>query len=332
MSVVTQISGSDPRILWTLGALPLGLALDFALGDLPGRSYPIQGLRWLIEVIEEGVRRTIARLGGGRGGDLFGGLILTIMVVGTTSSVVWLVVDVADRIGGLATLLVRAALIAAGVVMRASGDRILCAVEAAHKDSAGRWLAEVVGRRPGRLNDLDVPRLCAATVGEVTLSGIIAPLFWLGIGGPSALWGYLAIRILRETIPSTGPRSEIASRIINSLMDLAEAIPARLSWILIAGASGLVRANATRAWRVGWEAGQAHRRSLLAWPQGTLAGALGVQMAGGRVFEATKSGEQYLVGPSIHTIDQIMVVRAVRIMQVAALLMASGTALVSIIW
>lgn len=332
MSVVTQISGSDPNLLWTLGALPLGLALDLAWGDLPGRVYPIRGMRWLIEVVEDGVGRTVAVLGGGRGGDLFGGLVLAIMVVGTTSSVVWLVVDVADTIGGLASLLVRAALIAAGIVIRSAGDRILQAAEATDTNSAGQWLAEVGGRPPARLIELGISRVCVAAVGEVTLSGIVAPLFWLAIGGPSALWGYLAIRTLRETIPRTGPRSEIGSRIVSTLVDLAEAVPAGLSWILLAGAAGLLRANASRAWQVGWEAARNHRQSTLAWPQGALAGALGVQIAGGPVFEPTSPGAKFWVGPSIHPVDQLMVIRAVRIMQVATLLGASLATLMTIVW
>ncbi len=43
MSVVTQISGSDPNYLWALGALPLAVGLDLAIGRLPGGPSPSAG-------------------------------------------------------------------------------------------------------------------------------------------------------------------------------------------------------------------------------------------------------------------------------------------------
>ncbi len=329
MSVLTQVGGFNLDQLWPLAAIPLGVALDLALGDVPGRSYPVRWMNWLIEVVEDGVRKVVKRLGGGRGGDLFGGFLLAWMVVGTASSVTLLVVDLADSMGGVVTLGVRAVLIAAGLAIRSTGDQILHAAEATDRASASRWLGLVGGRPPTRLDPLGVDRVCVAAVGEKTSSSIVAPLFWLALGGPAALWGFLAIRSLRETLLARRDSKDFASRVPVVMADLAESVPATLSWLLITLSSGILRANFVGAWKSGWKAGRAHPRLIPIWGQAALAGALKVQLSAGRVFVDGRTEPHPWVGEATEVADGLTVVRAVRIMQITAILAASLTLLVA---
>jgi len=333
MSFVTEINGFDPNYFWILGALPLGLGLDLALGYLPGRSHPIRWLGRLIEVVEGSVGRTVARLGGGRGGDLFGGILLVVLVVGTVSSVVWLITDLGDTIGQLATLLVRAILIAAGLAVRSTGDQILLAAEAPDQLSARSWLELVGGHPPARFDELGVDRVCVVAVGELATSLIVAPLFWLAVGGPAAMWGFLAIRSLREAAPARRPgRVELSRQVTVTLADLAETLPAVLTWVLVVAAAGVTRANPVRSWTVGWQAGRSNPRIVPIWGQAALAGALGVRVPAGRSFIADRSVLDPWVGDSTRPLDHLAVVRAVRIMQVASFLAAGLVLLVTIVW
>ena len=332
MSVLTQVGGFTLEQLWPLGAIPLGVALDLALGDLPVRSYPVRWMNRLIESVELGVRRTVARLGGGRGGDLFGGCLLAFMVVGVASSLTLLVVDTADSMGGVVTLAVRGALIAAGLAIRSTGDQILHAAEATDLGTSRRWLEAVGGRPPTRLDQLGVARVCVAAVGEKTSSSIVAPIFWVVLGGPAAMWGFLAIRSLRETMSARGGSKDFAARVSIVLADFAESFPAFLTWLFIAASSGIIGANPVQSLKVGWRAGVSHPRLVPIWGQAALAGALGVQLSAGWVFIDNRTGPHPWVGDLTQIPNGLTVVRAVRMMQISALLAAGLATLLMVFW
>ena len=168
MSVISRLDETIPNFGWIVGSLPLAVGLDLALGDLPGRTHAVRGLNWLIEVVDGAVQATVTRLGGGRGGELFGGLLLTTMVVGTTTSLVWLLVELGDTIGGVASLAVRSGLIAAGLVIRATGERIT-PCHRGERLNRGPELAQR-GRGtppPPWLNQEGVHPVCLAFVGGI---------------------------------------------------------------------------------------------------------------------------------------------------------------------
>lgn len=330
MSLVTQISGSSPEDLWRMAALPVALALDLALGDVPGRAYPALGLRWLIGMTESMVRRAVDRLGGGRGGDLFGGACLGLVVVAGAAGPVWLLVDVGDTIGGAAVLAVRAGVIAAGLIVRATGDAILNAAEAPDRSAAATWLARAGGVRPPYLERLGAISVGVAAAGELLSCRIVAPLFWLVVGGPAALWGFIAIRSLRETMLARDDRSDLDTTVVVGMADAAEAIPTILSGLLVALAAGITRALAWRAARDAWRTFRADPRTFLLIPRAALAGALGVRVAGGRIFAAGPAEPRRWLSETNPPPADVDLVRAVRLMQVAAIL-ATGLAALAIV-
>ena len=331
MSVITQIGGADPNLPWILGSVPPPGAPPQPLAAPPGRTYPPPAMRKPIAVVDDGVRRTMARVGGGRGADLVGGLLLSTMVVGTAASLTWIVVDVADMIGGPVSLAVRAALIAAGLVIRATGDRILHAAEATDGPAARRWLEAVGGRTPPRLDAAGLDATCVAAVGEKTSSVIVAPLFWLVVGGPAAMWGWLAARSLREARLGPGASENLTIRVPVVLADLAEQIPAVLSWLFLTLGAGIVRLNPGRAGRAGWRSGRSHLRLPPVWGQETLAGALGIQIEGGRVFDARPGESHPRLGEPIGRTEATTVALAVRIMQVGVLVAAGASVLMTLL-
>ena len=331
MSLITQLSQTDPNFAWIVGALPLAVALDLAVGDLPGRSLPARGLGWLIEVVDGGVAQLVTRVGGGRGAELSGGLVATTMVAGSAAGLTWLAVDLADTIGGPATLAVRTALIAAGIAIRSTGDRILHAAEAPDRATAARWLDSLGGQASRQLERGRVPDVCVATVGEMTLARLVAPLGWLAIGGPAAMWGYLALRSLREVQLRRGDRDNLMTRIPVILADLAEWPAAVATWLLICVAAALIRADPVGAFRDGWRTIRAYPRSGFLWAQATLAGALGIRIVGGRDAGVTV-GLNLRLGSADRPGDQSAVALAVRLMQVTALLAAGLTSVVTLFW
>ena len=323
MAIVTQVPGVDP---WVLGALPLGVALDLALGDPRGWPHPVRWVGALIGMSERGLRIVLAKLGGGRSGESLAGVVLATVVVGVTAGVAFALVDLGDQVGGPGSLLVRALLIYWGLAIRSLGDETLRASEAPDLATARRELAMIVGRDTGRLDEAEIGRACLETIGENTCDGIVAPLFWLAVLGPAGLWAYKAANTLDSMVGHRDARYRYLGTASARLDDLMNLVPARLTWLLIAFASALLGERGSDALRVGWRDGRKHESPNAAWGEAALAGALGVRLGGRSTYDGVPSDKPFL-GDFGAPIGRETVARAVRVMQVAALI-AAGLAMV----
>ena len=246
-------------------------------------------------------------------------------MVGVTAALAFALTDLCDHLGGPASLIGRALLIYWGLAIRSLGDETLRASEAPDLATARRELAMIVGRDTDRLDEAEVNRACLETIGENTCDGIVAPLFWLAIAGPVGLWAYKAINTLDSMVGHRDARYLYLGRVSARLDDLANLVPARLTWLLIAAASVLIGEDGRAALRIGWRDGRKHESPNAAWGEAALAGALGMRLGGRSTYDGVPADKPFLGDPKA-PIGRVTVQRAVRVMQVAALL-AAGLAL-----
>lgn len=66
--------------------------------------------------------------------------------------------------------------------------------------------------------------------------------------------------------------------------DVANFIPARLSWLLLSIAAGILRLDYRRALRIGWRDRYQHSSPNCAWSEATVAGALGIRLGGPNLY------------------------------------------------
>ncbi len=326
MAVVIEEFGPD---FWALGALPLGVALDLAAGDPRRWPHPVRAVGGLIRVTERGLRIVLGRVGGGAAGESLAGIVLATVVVGITAGVAWMLADLLGRVGGPAVLVGRGLLIYWGLAIRSLGDETLGASEAPDLATSRRELALIVGRDTDRLDGPEINRACVETIGENASDAIVAPLFWLVLGGPAGLWAFKAISTLDSMVGYRNARYLHIGRASARLDDLACLVPARLTWLLLSLAAALIGERGLAALRVGWRDGRKHPSPNAAWGEAALAGALGVQL-GGRSTYGGIPAEKPRLGDPLDPIDRMTVRRAVRVMQVAALLAAGLASLAQV--
>jgi adenosylcobinamide-phosphate synthase len=289
---------------WAVGALPLGIGLDLALGYFPRKPRPGLAIGRLVEVAERGLRAAIAQRGRTPKAELMAGVILAVVVVGLVGGLAWLAVEVLGQFGGPATLIGRAALIAWGLSSGGLGAGALRASEAPDLATARRVAASFLGIGSGRLDPDGINRACIRGVGERANRRVVAPLFWLGIGGAAGLWSYLAIDTLHAMVADGSPRSRYLGFAAARLDDLANFLPARLTWLLLALSAALMGDDAGAAFRFGLAQGRRHPDRDEVWGRAALDGSLGLQPG----------------GPLDHgPVNPSTVRRAVRIMQIAGL-------------
>lgn len=153
--------------------------------------------------------------------------------------------------------------------------------------------AMIVGRDITRADEAALARASLESLAENASDGVIAPLFWAAVGGLPGIAAYKAINTMDSMIGHRTPRHERFGMVAARLDDVANLIPARLTAGLIALASGR---RAGRAMRVALRDAPAHRSPNAGWPEGAMAGALGVRLSGPRVYADRIADEPWLNG------------------------------------
>jgi adenosylcobinamide-phosphate synthase len=300
-------------------AILLGAALDAALGDPPGWPHPVRAIGALISRGETIARRVAARLGGGSIAERAAGVVLALVVMGVTGGVVAGIVVLCDRIGGLAAVMVRGLLVYWGVAARSLGGEALRASEAPDLGVARRELAMIVGRDTGSLDWPEIRRACVETIGENTNDAVIAPLFWFVIGGPIGMWVYKAINTLDSMVGYRNERYRWLGWASARMDDVANIIPARLTWILMSCAAAILLERPWSAFRTGWRDSRKHPSPNSAWGEAAMAGALGIQLGGPSTYSGVPSVKPFL-GDACEPITLATVRRSARLLWVTSLL------------
>ncbi len=172
--------------------------------------------------------------------------------------------------------------------------RVFEALRTDDLDSARQMLALVVGRETSRLDETGVARAGLETLAESLCDGVIAPLFFLILGGPPLGLAYKTVNTLDSMIGHPFAPYTHVGRWPARLDDAANWLPARISFLFIAAGAALRRLNAGRAFRI---ALAEHNHSLspnAGWPEAALAGALGVSLLGPAVYDGRSINKSFI--------------------------------------
>lgn len=156
-------------------------------------------------------------------------------------------------------------------------ERPLRAGDLAESRSKLSW---IVGRDTTQLQPQQINRAVVETVAENTVDGIIAPLFFLLLGGAPLAMAYKAVNTLDSMVGYKHEKYRAIGMVSARLDDVANFLPARLSWLLLSLAAVVCREDGARALRTGWRDRYQHSSPNCAWPEATVAGALGIRLGG----------------------------------------------------
>ena len=146
-------------------------------------------------------------------------------------------------------------------------------------------VAKIVGRNPEVLDEAGVARAAIESLAENFSDGVVAPILW------TALWGlvggalYKAINTADSMIGHKNDRYSAFGWAAARLDDLVNLPASRLAALwLILGALPTSGASARDAARAVWRDAPHHRSPNAGWPEAAMAGALGLKLAGPRVY------------------------------------------------
>jgi adenosylcobinamide-phosphate synthase len=196
-----------------------------------------------------------------------------------------------------------------------------------------RAVAKIVGRNPDALDEAGVARAAIESLAENFSDGVVAPILWMALGGLVGGALYKAINTADSMIGHKNDRYAAFGWAAARLDDLVNLPASRLaaSWLILAAAltSG---ASARDAARAVWRDARQHRSPNAGWPEAAMAGALGLKLAGPRVYGETLADDAFM-GNGRRAADGADIRRALRfyrracIIETVALVAGAGIAL-----
>jgi adenosylcobinamide-phosphate synthase len=149
---------------------------------------------------------------------------------------------------------------------------------------AGRAaVAKIVGRDTDALDAAGVARAAIESLAENFSDAVVAPVFWMAIAGLPGAALYKAINTADSMIGHRTPRHEAFGWAAAKLDDLVNLPASRLSALLLVAAATST-ASPAAAWRAVLRDAPRHRSPNAGYPEAAMAGALGLSLAGPRVY------------------------------------------------
>jgi adenosylcobinamide-phosphate synthase len=198
-------------------------------------------------------------------------------------------------------------------------------------DAGRSAVGHIVGRNPQSLNEAGVARAAIESAAENFSDGVVAPVFFYVIFGLPGILAYKAINTLDSMVGYRNERYEAFGWAAARLDDLANLLPARLAGTIFVLSAFIVPTGS------GWQALTAMRRDApkhespnAGWPEAAMAGALGLALAGPRVY-GERHVEDAWMGDGRRDASAQDIRRALRLYAVAGILMLSlGVLILSI--
>lgn len=189
-----------------------------------------------------------------------------------------------------------AVLAASLLAQKELGARVATVAEALAGSLAGgrAAVAHLVGRDPDRLDEAGVARAAVESLAENASDGVVAPLFWLLVGGLPGIALYKAVNTADSMIGYRSERYRAFGRAAARLDDVVNWLPARLTGLLIALAAAIGGGDAAGAWAAMRRDARAHVSPNAGWPEAAMAGALGLRLGGPRVYGAVADNGAWL--------------------------------------
>ncbi len=278
-------------------------ALDMLIGDPKWLPHPVRGIGRLIGFIDSkrGDRVSSGSWAGFLSGRL-GGVLLAVSIAGGTYAATWALTDyMRDSLAGdyrVIGIILYIYLVASTLALRGLIDAVKAVVDTPDLTSARARVAMIVGRDAKKLDHEGVRRAALESLAENASDGVIAPLFYLAIGGLPLALTYKAVNTLDSMVGYKSEKYIKFGWASARLDDVFNLIPARITGLLFVLASflssGFDHKEARRAMSIMWRDGRKHTSPNAGIPEAAMAGAVGVKLGGPSIYGGVVTEKPYI--------------------------------------
>jgi len=197
-------------------------------------------------------------------------------------------------------------------------------VEHYHLSSADNFarkaLSHIVGRDTKNLDRDGVIKATIETVSENTTDGVVAPLFYMAIGGAPLAFMYKAINTMDSMIGYKNDKYLLFGKCAAKVDDLANFLPARIAALLMIAASAFLSLDPKNAFKIYIRDHKKHASPNSAHTEAACAGALGIQLGGDATYDGVVV-HRHTIGNSLRPVQTSDIKRAIQLMYLTSILM-----------
>ena len=277
----------------------LGFLLDLIVGDPQNPIHPIRIIGSLCKTVEKFFRSILKRY------LKVAGLLTWILVVFIVFIFNYLLLKVTYRINPSVTMILGSVMIYFCISTKALKIEGLKVVKYVIKDDiegARKQLSYIVGRDTKNLDKESILKAVVETVAENMSDGVIAPLFYAGIGGAPLAFLYKAVNTMDSMFGYKNDKYIEFGYFPAKLDDVFNYIPARLSGYFIVIVSFILGLDYKNSFKIYKRDKNNHSSPNSAHPEAAVAGALNVQL-GGPNYYFGKLVEKQTIGDDREKID-----------------------------
>ena len=194
---------------------------------------------------------------------------------------------------------------------------------------ARRELSYLVSRDTENLEKKDIIRSTMETISENTVDGVIAPMFFMFLGGLPLAMVYKAINTMDSMLGYKNEKYKDFGYFSAKIDDAANFIPARITGgILIPAACFFLKYDFKSSIRIYFRDRKNHASPNSAHPESAVAGALGVQF-GGKTTYFGKEYDKPVIGDKRREFQTEDIKKNIRILYVTSFI---GLGVFSLVW
>lgn len=300
--------------------------LDLIIGDPENFPHPVRLIGKFTQSLEGFLRGTRLITGASLRAR---GFILAILVAGLTAIIVYLLLDISRKINPFLGNLVWIYLGYTAISckdLRVKVKDIYTALKAGNIALARKELSKIVGRDTQYLDDKQVITAAVESIAESTNDGIVAPIFYLALGGPVLALGYKAVNTLDSMLGYRNERYKDFGWFSARLDDAANFIPARISGFLTCAASFIAGNGFVEPFKIMLRDGRKHPSPNSGISEAAMAGALGIRLGGSSAYQGKIVTKPY-IGEEKSEIQPLLLNKALSISFLVSVIIVGAGAL-----
>ncbi|MGN0279935.1 MAG: adenosylcobinamide-phosphate synthase CbiB [Lachnospiraceae bacterium] len=313
--------------------LGAGFLLDMLLGDPYCLPHPVRWIGSLIDFLD----RHLCRESDSPRKKRHKGLCLVILMLLICGSVTFMglyLLYYMHRAAGVIAESILCYQMLSMKCLKTESMKVCLALQAGDAEQARKAVSMIVGRDTERLDEAGIARAAVETVAENTSDGVIAPMFYLALGGGVLGVLYKTINTMDSMIGYKNDKYLDFGRYAAKLDDVVNYIPSRMAAVVMIAGTAICRLlyhtekrqtdgvvySAHNAWCIYRRDRYKHASPNSAQTESACAGALGLRLAGDAWYFGRKVEKPY-IGDALRPIEAEDIRRANRLLYAASLLM-----------
>ena len=277
-------------------ALLAGYAADLIFGDPRWLYHPVRLIGNLIALLEKLIRKIMPV---SKAGELAGGFITVVLVLLLCGIVPWVLLHLVFGLNVVVGLILESFMCYQLLAVKSLKDesmKVYDALTGSTIEDARKAVSMIVGRDTQNLDQKGVAKAAIETVAENFSDGVIAPMFYMFIGGPVLMYIYKGINTMDSMLGYKNGKYIYFGRCAAKLDDAANFIPSRLAALLLIAAAYIGGFNGKGAVKIFKRDRFNHASPNSAQTESAAAGALDIQLAGnayyfGKLYEKPTMGD-----------------------------------------